>query len=108
MKKRITVLLVCLTLIWCQNAFAEHTNVFGRDLIENIATLYDQYGDYKTWPAEGYQKAASILCDADIINEANLSAITDQSSDTMGNFLINLLPGGFFQIHQMRRYKRMG
>lgn len=93
MKKIVFVLIACLTLIWATNAFADHTDGLGQDLIESIAALYDQYGDFKTWPAEGYQTAASILCEANIISEANLLAVTDQSSDTMGDSLLNLLSG---------------
>lgn len=93
MKRKMIILVACLALLWVQNAIADPTDVSGQDLIESIAALYDECGDYKVWPAEEYQKAASMLHDAGIIGDADLQSISSQSPDVMGDSLLNLLPG---------------
>lgn len=90
MKRMLLILTACLTLLWAQSAFAEGSD---RDLIENVAALYDEYGEYRGWPVEAYQEAAAMLRDAGVIGDEGWASIQAARSQDVGNRLLDALPG---------------
>ena len=93
MKKIVSFLLLCLILCVVQFAFAEQSEVYGQEIIEQIASVYDEYGEYETWPLEGYMKAEQLLYDNGVLREIQLSASDTRSSWDISQALLDRLPG---------------
>lgn len=89
MKRICRALIVCLMLLCAQQALAAGADLSGKVLLEQVAALYDQYGAYETWPQEGYDKAAGLLCDAGVLEDEGLLS----GAKDAGQTLLEALPG---------------
>lgn len=93
MRKRVLFLWICLTLCAVRIALAQQTQGDDRTVIEQIAAVYDAYGEYGSWPLEGFRKAEQLLCDSGILPRAELTASDTRSSWEISQALLERLPG---------------
>ena len=66
-----------------------------RPLIEQVGSLYDQYGDYDEWPKEGYEQAITILKGAGMLSDRSFQNTSSQSAQTLRDDLMEAFPGTY-------------
>ena len=74
-----------------QSAFAENNDSY--EMFEQIAQIYDQYGEFDSWPQEGYEEAIDILETAGVIVNDNIKICLNGVNNDISKILDEYLPG---------------
>lgn len=93
MRKLFVIILCCFMSLWISNAIASESHEPTYPLIEQIAAVFDEYGEFYSWPSEAYQNLISLLINEGIKDMNLLGDPTTKSISEMQQSLINAFPG---------------
>lgn len=97
MKKNLfqIIAIACIFCTIVSSANAIDDNSLWYPLIEEAASLYDEFGDFTAWPEGGYMRASSILVSANILKNDLFQADSSLSTEEMQSMLLEQLSGDY-------------